>query len=527
MSTIERAVVFAERETVEIASQFAGFLFLPAALYYLSAAFINYWPIGLFQFALAFSSFALLKRTPTVSMAMIFFGVSLFSLIAGFLLSRVDNLPFWSWPGGNYLLVHLVWIFGILKVSGCIDETVSKRIFRLAITGLLFGVCLMNAGTIDENQRYIAIVEALLVMLGLLAFEKMERLPGWLLVWIGVIGLLLIGSSFLLEREGMVLEGRWRAVQVFIHFCFAVTLLIWLRLDERALHYAVGAILGAVVFYTGIVALVWVSVADPYAYNWFGEPPLFLHIRHVGYLFCVGIVVSAWAALIYKGRAQKVAWLAYMIAMTLLLWSGSRGAFAGGVAGILTLLATRAPLSVYKRAWFALLVGLAVALLISALFPVKHSGLGWVSAVLRSDAADSVNRLSSGRLTIWGNLWEYVVQRPWLGWGGDYVRQIMQGKHVLQAHNAIVQLLVEWGFVGLFVICSPMLGIWMKGIGRLRSFPIVERDSLSLGIAVLFALFLLSMVDGIFYYGLPLVYLALGYALLFARRNTAAPGVIA
>src|SRR5690606_36120444 len=130
--------------------------------------------------------------------------------------------------------------------------------------------------------------------------------------------------------------------------------------------------------------------------------------------------------LVARGKLRRVAWAVYVLALSILLWSGGRGALLSSLVGG-ALLLRMAPLRTHAQAWRWLFIGLLLSFLLSALFHVEQSGVGWISALVRSDTAESLNALSSSRLHIWAYLFEFVGQRPVLGWGGEGFLAVWSG----------------------------------------------------------------------------------------------------
>lgn len=445
-------------------------------------------------------------------------GVWLLSLLGGLLPIFVEQLEPWSWLVLQFLLAHALWLIVLLWRMARFDALVARRCFYASLI-LLFAWLLLGTGDdLLSFHRQILLLESFSLVLGLIAFGRgamvAEALPAWLIA----VLLVQLPSTFAAVQSGTGAISAWRALEVLGHIAFAGCLLGWFRQDAKAPLWVAVGLAAMAIIYLIVVSVFWLCLEEPSMYDWFLNPPLFKHIRHIGYFLCPAIVLCLWAFLACEGRAFLLFWLAYVVASGLLLWSGGRGAFVASAAGVAFMLfAFRRLYSAQRLRWA--LIGLLVALLLAALFPVYDSGLGWLSALVRSEQASSINSFSTGRLRIWSMLWRMVLERPWFGWGGDVINELFARKRFVQAHNAFLQLLVEWGGAGLMVIGGGLATLLVKA-----RFPLRSVDSLFdrrvLGGALVIALLALSMVDGVLYHAMPSVLLALGYAMLLSGRES-------
>lgn len=484
---------------------------LVVVFYGVSGAFANYWPLGLLQAGfVAVSPLLLARRRFGLLIAAV-----VFSLVLGSVWAFADFQFVWSWRVLVYGLVHVLWLAALANWSGYLR---AELLARVAVVVFLLAVPLINFGDISENQQAIAFLEVLLCAAIVIALGWRACWAKRLWLWVLGVCMTLCASNIATALDGVGLQDWWRVIQILAHFALGVILWAWAGEDERAGMWVWVSVQLAVAAYIVAFLLAWFSLADPVAYDWFFNPPLFQHIRHVGYFFCVAVLVGAWGFLAVQGRMRLLAWLGYLLALTILLWSGGRGAILAAFAGVLVLAAMRWRHE--KAAWLYLLAGLPIALAVSALFAVDQPGVGWLSAILRSDNASSLNELSSSRLAIWMNLWDFIVQRPWLGWGGEAFHAVTD-YHLDQAHNVVVQLLLEWGVVGSLVLGGPMFALWVLHMLRRQNLLVPGNELNALGVGVVVTLLALSLVDGVFYHGLPSAYLALGYAAMCARRKVA------
>lgn len=376
--------------------------------------------------------------------------------------------------------------------------------------------------SIFSNWR-IALLQVVFLLYTLLVFRRFD-LGYRVYVPLALIAVLVVFSNLLAVRDGA--GGDWqRTLEMLAHMGSALAFFTWFYRFPNILAWVVVGLLGSIVVYFFLLADLWLSLDDPAAYAWFSRPPLFRHIRHVGYFLCVGAVVGTWAVLAYSGLLRVLAGCACFLAVAMLLWSGGRGAVLSSFVAVIVLL-HMFPLRRHWGAWLALLLGFVLALLVSAAFPVDHPGLGWLSALGRSSESASLDQLSSNRIGIWLYLLDYIAQRPWFGWGGEGFRAVWTGFPIVQAHNVLMQLLIEWGVIATALILGFLLWLTLKGL-RLywQSARALEAtDALPLGMALVAVLGCLSLVDGVFYHGMPMAFLMIGYGIVGAAVYRKAHG---
>lgn len=490
----------------------AAFFLLACALYFAAVNFVNYWPFGLIQTGLVLLMPVLLEQGKSSFGMALGQGIGLGSLVLGFALVLFEHQSIWTWRAAIYLSVHLLWI---LALGFSAVGRKKPHYMSFFVAGGLLAICLVNSGSVDSSQQLIAWLEALLFVLAMFLYGRVVFEPRKLWVWLAcIVGVLVISNSSA-SSDGVGLADWWRVFQVFAHCLLGVVLLIWVRNEADALLWVAIAVGLAVLAYTTILLIIWFGMSDPAQHDWFYNPPLFAHIRHVGYFMCIGGVVGAWAVLAARGGLRCIAWVVYVLALAVLLWSGGRGALLATLVGGAWLMPMAQP-GTHRRIWLWLLLGLLLGFLLSALFPVEQGGMGWVSAWERSEAAKSINALSSSRLDVWSYVLRFVAQRPLLGWGGEGFLAVWDGFPIRQAHNSLLQVLIEWGGVGMLIIYFPLMFLAVQGFRTYLAAGGRDKFTPGLGAALTASLLAFSMVDGIFYYGLPLAFLAVGYAALGA-----------
>jgi O-antigen ligase len=151
-------------------------------------------------------------------------------------------------------------------------------------------------------------------------------------------------------------------------------------------------------------------------------------------------------------------------------------------------------------------------------YAAQFSWNGISNSVERSVAAETVNKLSSGRLAIWRYSIEALKDNYLFGLGSQgYLFIPGKWRSTAMPHNVIVQFLVEWGVLGTALFSSMYLYALHRGISKLRSIGLVDVQLISAAIIVV-ALSVHGLTDGTFYHGKASFYLALCSAIWLGAR---------
>jgi O-antigen ligase len=312
--------------------------------------------------------------------------------------------------------------------------------------------------------------------------------------------------------------GIYRGWVYVAQLMFIFGFLAWLHVnDEKGLEW---------VYYLKLLSLIGTCVYFFYVYlgadllewrrNIKGHPPLYRHLRHMNYDLAFLIGLSAW--MIFRGRiAHYLAFPIFFILGFLTLWTGGRGQWVALLALLVLSFMNRsfrANLKKYMVIPFGLFSG-GLALVLSGETHILFNSL------TRSAADATINRISSGRLSIWSRSIE-ALDGSWLfGAGPDaFIRLGVMGSNIVQPHNFVVQFLLEFGVIGslaIFLIFGYLLFKCLKiVIGRSSSLADVVLAALVISIPVF------SVFDGLFYHIMPLsmfLMVSAYFFLPFADRN--------
>ncbi|MEM9430847.1 MAG: O-antigen ligase family protein [Pseudomonadota bacterium] len=254
--------------------------------------------------------------------------------------------------------------------------------------------------------------------------------------------------------------------------------------------------------------------SEPPGINWLGGPPGYWHVRIWGMTLAAAAAAAFGLYVGAERRPHALAFVALTLLSAMLAWSGSRGSIVGLLGGILltALVFPRRTLSALPVTAVALLLGALLSLIpMAPLYP--YGLLGGVAETL---SAGDLNGASAGRLGMWRDALGLIADRPLFGHGHDqYVLIYEDGPiRATHPHNALVQILIDWGLVGGAAALFLLFSLWWRGTARIRAEGAWTKLS---GFAVLATMAGASMFDGVLYHEGPLLIVAIAYAILFAR----------
>lgn len=260
--------------------------------------------------------------------------------------------------------------------------------------------------------------------------------------------------------------------------------------------------------------------------EWFDNwhyPPIFGHIRHLG------LSIGFLSLILFTKTASSTTIAAFfrivrILGLALVFWSGTR-------ASILAWLCCVAVFLLLDRTWLkTLLIDTTVAIALSQIpppaFPVNQWTPGTVARTMEelTGNASSATAASSMRLSLWqttlsalgdgGNLW------TGLGGNGFARLQTMHGVQIstrpqIHPHNAIVQLICDWGIIGLLLITAILVNL------LLRRASLNREESDPTAVAGITYLLITSMFDATLYHLEHLVYFSIATGLLLGRSRSA------
>jgi hypothetical protein len=266
----------------------------------------------------------------------------------------------------------------------------------------------------------------------------------------------------------------------------------------------------AVVVSLIVIAYRLIDGADA-VFNWV-RLPIFGNIRRLAMtagLMSVFLYFDAG----YRQREKWLLVLARVVGLSLLFWSGSRGAILGWMLALVVFIRLTGQWSRW-RGW-SLEVGAAIAL--SILFDVGNPSMGFLGVFLRSwskaVATGTVDGLSSGRISLWLKTLEMLQEsgNTLFGAGGNgFVRLHLMFDQIFHPHNIVLQIASDWGVGGLLLL------LWLvrQGIPLRSDLKSAKTSRTGLGFALMVFLLVTGMLDGGLYHLQYLFFAAIAFALI-------------
>jgi len=169
---------------------------------------------------------------------------------------------------------------------------------------------------------------------------------------------------------------------------------------------------------------------------------------------CLYLMLSA-------GRAVNIYMLAGMIIVAGIFASGGRTAWiAFAVVMVLTLFIM--PLRRIDRILFRCVMIISMIVIGGmAGLSISKDIMGQERFEHRTEAMMTMDRPASGRLEVWLNTIDHIVERPFLGYGIKSAQDLniekAEGYYVLHVHNAVLEMILETGILGFFAVSTVIL----------------------------------------------------------------------
>lgn len=327
---------------------------------------------------------------------------------------------------------------------------------------------------------------------------------------ISLLILLLIASFFvscvIADKNNQFVWYRFYS----IISCIAFGFFTYIYLCNKKINILDLTIIMAMIGLMHVIALslFWFNLEMPTEYQWMMGIPFFNHIRN--FTDYMGIcALSSLFLVFFTSKYSQIFWLVISVLIfSVIFWSGSRSTLIGLVFSVFFIFL----IIDNKLNNFIKFISIVFfSLYISYLFRVLDQGLGFFRSLERS-VSGSLNTITSFRLELYEKILNFIFLKPFFGYGGEAVRNHIvdiRGMSLSQAHNFILQIILEFGLVGL-----TLLLIFIIILFENCDFKKIDNYKL-IFISIIIYIFFSSLFNGGFYYTAILSLLCMGISITY------------
>lgn len=245
----------------------------------------------------------------------------------------------------------------------------------------------------------------------------------------------------------------------------------------------------------------------------------FHHIRHFGYYALIVLFITI--ELLRRAQEvenvrQEIAYLCIMVGVwSCLFVLGGRGPFFAFIFALSSLVVVKGRYFT-KRYLLSIFVTMSAGLLVS--LPLSDESFGVLRIFHSTVSSDSLNEVSSGRLSIWKDVFRHSLSAPLFGEGPDgYLFTVSQQSYptTIHPHGVLPQSVLEWGWPGALLFLLLLGNIVRNVITKIRQ-PVNVDYVVVGGLGTLTAILAFSMVDGVLYHPRPTLLFCVVLALLLS-----------
>ena len=343
---------------------------------------------------------------------------------------------------------------------------------------------------LDAAPVFAAELVVLIVALreGLLSWLRANR-PARPAITAIALWIVLAITTALMVAPDRIGSIRW-TLHWIVHllFGFSIAFLCWrtLRIGDLIGAYLAGFIVYCLIF----LIFLWVNWGRPI--DWVHNLPGALHVRHVG-IYAAAITGMSIGSLADAPNRNKwvCAFAVATIGFALGWWTGSRGMVISVVCATLIGAIFMPPMR-QARVLGGATLSLAIAIPAVAWLPVPDSKM---MGVARAVAATTQHEMTTGRVQVWMNAIHAFARQPIFGYGAGQLSIVAPFYQTWNAHNLILQVLVDWGVVGLGCVLVAAFFYFRRAVPALDA----EGSRLAAPMMGALSLLLLSMIDAAMY----------------------------
>ncbi len=317
--------------------------------------------------------------------------------------------------------------------------------------------------------------------------------------------------SSLISPLNDLFEIWWRLIGIIT--CIILGYITKILLDLKSISFiCINQLLTVIgVGHVIVLLYMWNTISDPFNYNWVENLYFFTNIRHLADLLSICYFSALFLFLINKKPIKYFYLILSIIILSSVFWSGSRAAYLG-------IFIAWSALFIYlnQKKLFIFIISLSftIAVYISTFFNVASPSLGFFRSFHRS-VQGNANEISSSRLDLYQQIFNWFLLRPCWGYGGEAVRNLkvfLGEQQIGQAHNAVLQILIEYGLIGFIATTAVVVVIFKKIITQKNKIKIMC-------IAMLLNIFGASLLNGGAYYIIIIALFSVFVAIAYSEED--------
>jgi O-antigen ligase len=312
----------------------------------------------------------------------------------------------------------------------------------------------------------VLLIEMAVVLVWLGSGGKRDRVTGHVPKWskIAMLALSLIVVGHALVLMSVSPGGTMRSITWLLHAVFGVA--VWdsiSRAGTRGMEQACRWIAFGILAYCAILFAFVVTVPDQGRFKWFFLGLGVTTVRQLGAYSAVGFGAAIALAALATSNARWIGCVAIAaLALGISFWSGTRASLvSAGAAIILAVAMIRVMRS--RRALGAVAFAAIGGVALTLLTPPPDPAFG-LTRMAKSMEKEDINEIGSDRFKIWRLAALQIAERPLFGFGEATINAPSPhavGK-IVQPHNAILQMLLQWGVIGAACFFSLIGALWLR-----------------------------------------------------------------
>lgn len=233
------------------------------------------------------------------------------------------------------------------------------------------------------------------------------------------------------------------------------------------------ALFAGMIFHAPFLVWVYVLEGQNLDFNWTSGLPGYTNIRPYNHAIEAGL--AAGIGLYFHTERRNAQHRAILILGTtllwvLLFWGGARGGFLALLAAFI-LMAIVIP-QFLSRMWKFFLSTMVSGASLSLLLPTPNGSFGLFGMLRRTVDRETLSRASSGRIEIWLDAFNILLERPLFGHGLVQYRSLtdkLTSATPNHVHNILLDALLSVGLVGTMAILYLIGKILISSARQLRA----------------------------------------------------------